>query len=120
MATGEAVDCSGVTLGPVDCVQAIVLHAGFPDRLNDGQVGLAATLRAAKGLAAGLLQGQREDKPVRQVVRSIPHPRERYGLDQRGVGQAERASYGRPTSPFARSASATATTCLAPCEMSLA
>jgi hypothetical protein len=41
-----------VALGPLDCVEAIVLHAGFLDRLYHGEVGLAATLRAAKGLAA--------------------------------------------------------------------
>jgi len=49
-ATGESVDCSGVTLGSLNCVQAIVLHAGFLDRLNHREVGLPATLRAAKGL----------------------------------------------------------------------
>jgi hypothetical protein len=41
-----------MALRPLDCVEAIVLHAGFLDRLYHGQVGLAATLGAAKGLAA--------------------------------------------------------------------
>ena len=38
-------------LGVLALVEAIVLHAGFLGRLNYGQVGLAAALRAAKGLA---------------------------------------------------------------------
>jgi hypothetical protein len=42
----------GMALGPLDCVEAIVLHAGVVYRLYHGEVGLTATLRAAKGLAA--------------------------------------------------------------------
>ena len=37
---------------PCAPVKAIVRHAGFLDRLNHGEISLAATLRAAKGLAA--------------------------------------------------------------------
>lgn len=40
-----------MALGPLDRVEAIVLHGGFLDGLYHGEVGLAATLRAAKGLA---------------------------------------------------------------------
>ncbi len=49
--TCEPIDGYGVVLGPLDCVQAIVMHSGFLDRLYHGQVRLTATLRAAKGLA---------------------------------------------------------------------
>ena len=48
----EPINGCGVALWSLDGVQAIVLHAGFLDRLNDGEIGLAGTLRAAKGLAA--------------------------------------------------------------------
>jgi len=41
-----------MALRPLDCVQVIVLHARFLDRLYHGELGLAATLRATKGLAA--------------------------------------------------------------------
>jgi hypothetical protein len=34
MSAGEAIDGSGVAFGLLDFVQAIVLHAGFLDRLD--------------------------------------------------------------------------------------
>jgi hypothetical protein len=36
-AAREAIDGRSMALGPLDCVQAIVLHAGFLDRLNHGE-----------------------------------------------------------------------------------
>jgi hypothetical protein len=41
-----------MALWPLNGVEAIVLHAGFLDRLNHREIGLAAALRGAKGLAA--------------------------------------------------------------------
>ena len=49
---GQAIGCRLVALRVVERVQPIVGHAAFFDRLDQGQVSLAATLRAAKGLGA--------------------------------------------------------------------
>ena len=48
--TREPIDGCRMAIGPLDCVEAIVLHACFFDWINHGEVPLAATLRAAKGL----------------------------------------------------------------------
>lgn len=50
--TRELIDGCSMAIGPLDCVEAIVLHACFFDWINHGDVRLAAKLRAAKGLAA--------------------------------------------------------------------
>ena len=49
--TREPIDGCRMAIGPLDCVEAIVLHARFFDWINHGEVSLAATLRTAKGLA---------------------------------------------------------------------
>jgi hypothetical protein len=48
--TREPIDACSTAIGPLDCVEAIVLHACFLYWINHGEVCLAAILRAAKGL----------------------------------------------------------------------
>jgi hypothetical protein len=78
-----------MALGPLDCVEAIVLHAGFRDRLNDGEVGLTVTPRATKGLAAVVdflkaTDAQRGIAPAN--VAAHPHSAERLAQRTEGVG----------------------------------
>lgn len=77
--------------GSLDCVQAIVLHAGFLDRLNDGQVSLAATLRAAKSLApiVHFLKATNAQRGIAPTdISAHPHGTECLAKRAEGVGQA--------------------------------
>jgi hypothetical protein len=42
MSTRETIDGCGIALGPLHRIEAIVLHAGFLDRLHRGEVGITA------------------------------------------------------------------------------
>ncbi len=75
--------------GVLALVEAIVLHAGFVNRLYHGQVCLAATLRAAKRLAAIVdflkaTDAQRGIAPA--YVAAQPHRAERLAQRAEGVG----------------------------------
>jgi hypothetical protein len=69
----------------LDRVEAIVLHAGFLDRLYHGEIGLAATLRAAKGLG-----------PIVDVLKATDA--------QRGIAPAEVAAHPHCAKCLAESA----------------
>ena len=80
----------GWALGPLDCVKAVVLHTGFLGRLDHGQVGLAATLRAAKGLAAivDFLKAPDTQRSIAPAyVAAQPHCAERLAQRAEGVGR---------------------------------
>ena len=85
MSAGEAIDCRRLGMLKVrEVIQPIVAHAGFFDRLDQDQVGLAATLRAAKGLAAivDLLKAADAQRGIAPTdIAAQPHRAE--GLAQR-------------------------------------
>ena len=87
--TGEPIDGCGMALRLLDCFQAIVLHSGFLNRLNKGQVRLIATLGAAKGLAAivDFLKATDAQRGIASAyVAAQPHRAERLAQSAEGIG----------------------------------
>src|SRR5580704_10499937 len=85
---GEALHGGWMALGMRALVQAIVLHATFPDRLDDAETGLAAASRAAEGLGARidiLQSGELQPRIAPADVAAQPHLS--VGLGERAEGE---------------------------------